>query len=66
MMHVFNAALSGRVDNIKNVGYIWNPKPSIYFVAASETRTGFLPKILLMPVRYSERAWRATAVLIVK
>ena len=25
MFHVFNAALSGRDDNIINVGYLWNP-----------------------------------------
>ena len=46
MFHVFNAALSGRDDNIRNVGYIWNPKLNIYFVAAGETmRAGFLPKL---------------------
>ena len=33
MFHVFNAALSGRDDNIKNVGYLWNPKLNIYYVA---------------------------------
>ena len=27
MLHVFNASLSGRIDSIKNVGYLWNPKP---------------------------------------
>ncbi|MEC8683361.1 MAG: 1-acyl-sn-glycerol-3-phosphate acyltransferase, partial [Bacteroidota bacterium] len=26
MFHVFNASLSGRVDSIKNVGYLWQPK----------------------------------------
>jgi 1-acyl-sn-glycerol-3-phosphate acyltransferase len=30
MFHVFNAALKGRVDSIKNIGYIWNPKLNIY------------------------------------
>jgi len=25
MFHVFNASLSGRDDNIKNIGYLWNP-----------------------------------------
>ena len=30
MFHVFNAALSGRDDNIINVGYLWNPKLNIY------------------------------------
>ena len=33
MFHVFNAALKGRVDTIKNVGYIWNPKLNIYYIA---------------------------------
>jgi len=37
MFHVFNAALSGRDDNIKNVSYLWNPKLNIYYVAAKET-----------------------------
>ena len=37
MFHVFNASLSGRVDSIKNVGYIWQPKMNIYYVAAKET-----------------------------
>ena len=42
MLHVFNAALSGSVDNIKDVGYLWQPKLNIYFVAAKETmRAGF-------------------------
>ena len=26
MFHVFNASLSGRIDSIKNVGYLWSPK----------------------------------------
>jgi 1-acyl-sn-glycerol-3-phosphate acyltransferase len=47
MFHVFNASLKGRDDNIKNVGYIWNPKLNIYFVAAGETmRSGILPKLM--------------------
>ena len=45
MFHVFNAALSGRDDNIKNVGYLWDPKLNLYYVAAKETmKSGFLPK----------------------
>ncbi|PKP40662.1 MAG: 1-acyl-sn-glycerol-3-phosphate acyltransferase, partial [Bacteroidetes bacterium HGW-Bacteroidetes-13] len=44
MQHVFNASLSGRVDSIKNIGYIWQPKLNIYSVAAKETiKKGFLP-----------------------
>ena len=31
MFHVFNASLKGRVDSIKNIGYLWNPKLNIYF-----------------------------------
>ncbi len=60
MFHVFNAALSGRVDSIKNVGYIWKPKLNIYFVAAKETmKSGLLPKILAYAGSISiERTWR--------
>ena len=61
MFHVFNATLSGRVDSIKNVGYLWNPKLNIYYVAAKETmRAGLLPKILAYVGSISiERTWRA-------
>lgn len=61
MMHVFNASLSGRVDSIKNVGYIWNPKLNIYFVAAAETmKSGILPKIFAYAGSVSiQRTWRA-------
>ncbi len=61
MFHVFNASLSGRVDSIKNVGYLWNPKLNIYYVAAKETMSsGLLPKILAYVGSISiERTWRA-------
>jgi 1-acyl-sn-glycerol-3-phosphate acyltransferase len=61
MFHVFNASLSGRNDNIKNVGYLWQPKLNIYYVAASETmRSGLLPKILAYAGAITvERTWRA-------
>lgn len=61
MFHVFNASLSGRVDNIKNVGYLWQPKMNIYYVAASETmKAGLLPRILSYVGAISvERTWRA-------
>lgn len=61
MFHVFNASLSGRVDSIKNVGYLWNPKLNIYYVAAKETmKAGFLPKLLAYAGSVSiERTWRA-------
>ena len=60
MFHVFNASLSGRIDNIKNVGYLWNPKLNIYYVAAKETmRSGLLPRILTYAGSVSiERTWR--------
>ncbi|MGG6231163.1 1-acyl-sn-glycerol-3-phosphate acyltransferase [Tenacibaculum gallaicum] len=61
MFHVFNAALKGRDDNIRNVGYLWNPKLNIYYVAAGETmRSGLLPKIFAYVGSVSvERTWRS-------
>ncbi|WP_130735897.1 1-acyl-sn-glycerol-3-phosphate acyltransferase [Flavobacterium sp. J27] len=61
MFHVFNAALKGREDNIKNVGYLWNPKLNMYYVAAKETmQAGLLPKILAYAGAITvERTWRA-------
>lgn len=61
MFHVFNASLSGRIDSIKNIGYLWNPKLNIYYVAAKETmKSGLLPKILAYAGSVSiERTWRA-------
>ena len=61
MFHVFNASLSGRTDSIKNIGYLWNPKLNIYYVAAKETmKAGLLPKILAYMGSISiERTWRA-------
>ncbi len=60
MIHVFNASLSGRVDSIKNVGYLWQPKMNLYFVAAKETmKSGLLPRILAYAGSISiERTWR--------
>lgn len=60
MFHVFNASLSGRIDNIKNVGYLWSPKLNIYYVAAKETmHAGLLPRILAYAGSVSiERTWR--------
>ena len=60
MLHVFNASLHGRNDTIRNVGYLWNPKLNIYYVAAKETmNSGLLPRILSyagsIPI---ERTWR--------
>jgi len=61
MFHVFNASLSGRVDSIKNVGYLCQPKLNIYYVAASETmKEGLLPRILAYAGAITvERTWRA-------
>ncbi len=60
MFHVFNASLSGRENSIKNIGYLWNPKLNIYYVAAKETmKAGLLPKILAYAGSVSiERTWR--------
>lgn len=61
MFHVFNASLKGRVDTIKNIGYIWQPKLNLYYVAASETmKSGLLPKIFAYVGSISiERTWRS-------
>ncbi len=61
MFHVFNASLSNRDDSIKNIGYLWNPKLNIYYVAAKETmKSGLLPKILAYVGSISiERTWRS-------
>ncbi|MGB5369045.1 MAG: lysophospholipid acyltransferase family protein [Flavobacteriaceae bacterium] len=61
MFHVFNAALKGRDDNIKNLGYLWNPKLNIYYVAAAETmKKSLLTKIFAYAGSISvERTWRA-------
>ena len=60
MFHVFNASLKGRQDSIKNLGYIWNPKLNIYYVAAKETmKSGWLPRILAYAGAITvERTWR--------
>ncbi|MFP2996671.1 lysophospholipid acyltransferase family protein [Spongiivirga sp. MCCC 1A20706] len=60
MFHVFNASLKGREDSIKNIGYIWQPKLNIYYVAALETMSsGLLPKILAYAGAISvSRTWR--------
>jgi len=61
MFHVFNASLHGRDDSIKNIGYLWNPKLNIYYVAAAETmRKSLLTKVLAYVGSVSiERTWRA-------
>lgn len=61
MFHVFNASIDGRLDSIKNVGYLWNPKLNLYFIAAKETmKAGLLPRILAYAGSVSiERTWRS-------
>ncbi len=61
MFHVFNASLHGRDDTIKNIGYLWNPKLNIYYVAAAETmKKSLLTKVLAYAGSISiERTWRA-------
>ena len=61
MFHVFNASLSGRQDSIKNIGYLWQPKLNIYYVAAKETmQAGILPRILAYVGAITvERTWRS-------
>jgi len=60
MYNVFNASLKGRIDSIENIGYIWNPKLNIYYVAAAETmKSGLLPKIFAYVGSISiDRTWR--------
>lgn len=61
MFHVFNASLKGREDSIKNIGYLWEPKLNIYYVAAKETmQAGLLPRILSYVGAITvERTWRS-------
>ena len=61
MFHVFNAALKGRDDNIRNVAYLWNPKLNMYYIAAAETmKKSLLTKVLAYAGSISiERTWRA-------
>ncbi len=61
MYHVFNASLKGRVDSIRNVGYLWNPKLNIYYVAAAETmRKSLMTRIFAYVGSVSiERTWRS-------
>ena len=60
MFHVFNASLKGRVDSIKNVLYLWNPKMNLYYVSAKETmESGILPRIMGYTGAITvERTWR--------
>ncbi|MGF1560019.1 MAG: lysophospholipid acyltransferase family protein [Flavobacteriaceae bacterium] len=61
MFHVFNASLKGRDDSISNLGYIWQPKLNMYYIAAAETmKKSLLTKILAYAGSISvERTWRS-------
>lgn len=62
MFHVFNASLQGRQNTLNNLlGYLWNPKLNIYYVAAKETmKKSLFTKILAYAGSISiERTWRA-------
>ncbi len=61
MFHVFNAGLKGRDDSIRNLGYLWNPKLNLYYVAAAETmKKSLLTKILAYAGSISvQRTWRS-------
>ncbi len=62
MYHVFNAALTGRNDSIKNVLYLYQPKLNIYYIAAKETmKKSMLTKLFAYAGSISvERTWRAS------
>jgi len=61
MFHVFNASLKGRDNSIKNIGYMWNPKLNLYYIAAGETmKSGLLPKLFAYAGSVSiDRTWRS-------
>ncbi len=61
MFHVFNASLKGRENSIKGLGYIWQPKLNMYYIAAAETmKKSLLTKILAYAGSISvERTWRS-------
>ncbi len=61
MLHVFNASLTGNIDNLKKpLKYLRKPKLNIYFVAASETmKKGILPRLFAYGGAITvQRTWR--------
>ena len=60
ILQMLNATINGRIDSIRNVNYLWQPKTNIYFIAAKETmNNGIIPKILSYTGSISvERTWR--------
>ena len=61
MFHVFNASLSGRENSIRNLGYIWQPKLNMYYIAAAETmKKNLMTKVFAYAGSISvERTWRS-------
>ena len=66
MIHVFNASLNGKVNNIDDMSYLWNLKLNIYFIAAKETmKSGIIPKILAYTGSISiNRTWKEKGIRI--
>lgn len=61
MLHVFNASLTGNIDNLrKPLKYLRKPKLNIYFVAATETmKKGILPRLFAYTGAITvQRTWR--------
>ncbi len=60
MLHVFNSAINGGVDTIKDIRYLLRLKLNIYFIAAKETmEAGLLTRILSYAGSISvQRTWR--------
>jgi len=60
ILHMLNATINGRKNNLKNPSYLWQPKHNIYFIAAKETmNSGLIPKILSYTGSISiKRSWK--------
>ena len=60
ILHMLNATINGRENNIKNPKYLCKPKHNIYFIAAKETMNrGLIPKILSYTGSISiKRTWK--------
>ena len=60
ILHMLNATINGRQNNIKNPKYLCKPKHNIYFIAAKETMNrGLIPKILSYTGSISiNRTWK--------
>jgi len=60
IIHMLNATVNGRKNNLKKPSYLLQPKHNIYFVAAEETMNrGLIPKILSYTGSISiKRTWK--------